>query len=212
MNVEEQYPNFLILYDLKKQPTVKEEKESVYHNIMTIYNWRHRKTEFTLAIIYALTFILSILIPPFIVVFNNMNLLYLFPFCILPNLILFIILYIRKMIIIKHVFLKIKNVNEQIEFIDIYSKEYFNDEKVFIFKYTTDLIILFLYNWFNSLNVLKNRKLNLYRFKFKESDVVYLGIRTSDLNITEEKKNQFLFETKECILLKNMKTEFEEKK
>lgn len=83
---------------------------------------------------------------------------------------------------------------------------------MFIFKYTTDLIILFLYNWFNSLNVLKNRKLNLYRFKFKESDVVYLGIRTSDLNIIEENKNQFLFETKECILLKNMKTEFEDKK
>lgn len=83
---------------------------------------------------------------------------------------------------------------------------------MFIFKYTTDLIILFLYNWFNSLNVLKNRKLNLYRFKFKESDVVYLGIRTSDLNIIEEDKNQFLFETKECILLKNMKTEFEDKK
>ena len=83
---------------------------------------------------------------------------------------------------------------------------------MFIFKYTTDLIILFLYNWFNSLNVLKNRKLNLYRFKFKELDVVYLGIRTSDLNIIEENKNQFLFETKECILLKNMKTEFEDKK
>ena len=83
---------------------------------------------------------------------------------------------------------------------------------MFIFKYTTDLIILFLYNWFNSLNVLKNRKLNLYRFKFKESDVVYLEIRTSDLNIIEENKNQFLFETKECILLKNMKTEFEDKK
>lgn len=212
MKNEDQYPNFLILYDLKEQPTVKDEKKSVYYNIMSIYNWRHKKSEIILAIIYTLMLIFSILIPICIVYINNMTLLYLILFCIPSVLIVFMILYIRKMIIIKHVFLKTKNVSEKIEYIDIYSREYFKDEEVFIFKYTTDLIILFLYNWFNSLNTLKNEKLTLYRFKFKESDVIYIGIKTNDLNINETNKSQFLFETKDCVLLKNIKTEFEEKR
>lgn len=163
--------------------------------IFSIYNLRHNTNEILLILPWVIGLFFSLLGVPFIAVFCNLSPVWDIVLFIGPILVPTIILFIRRRIIIDH-FLIEKNVEGKVEIVHCASHMYVaNDpERVLMFGDSENMLVL-IYNWLNSLGVLMDGKLKIYRILYDRRAIKYIAVDMDDLQIPRAVLENFEKET-----------------
>lgn len=180
-------------------------KKNEYENdfIMCIYRGRHKAYEpFVVIMVLVMIFFPLIGIPAFVLFEVSYRVGVALSVGVIP--LVCVVLFIIKNIIIKR-FVKIKNINEKIDIVELHEDELeqFKDETVFVFQYS-EYMKKVLYNWLKSLSALKDDRLRMYKVYWNNGGSADLAICQNDLVVSEEKRNQYENETRHLVRLEDM--------
>lgn len=172
--------------------------------IFAIYNKRHNVNEILLILPFILALAFAIIGAPIIVGLCDISWSWL-PLLMFGPLICVIVFYgIRKKMIMND-FIKVNDVSDKVEIAEIQSGAFEDaaEGKVFMFGYS-EYMKTVLYNWFDSLNVIGDGKLKMYKVFYDNNAPVYLAVCEAELNIPEESRSEYEKETRNCLLLSDM--------
>lgn len=121
-----------------------------------------------------------------------------------PVVLATLFLIIRKKIIMTR-FIRIGDVSDAVEMIEILSSdlENFEDGDIFMFKYS-EYMVKIVYNWLYSLGVTWDGKLKMYKVFYDNHAPIYLAIRASDLVISDDVLDRYKEEARICLRLSDM--------
>ncbi len=181
--------------------------------ILSIYRGRHKSNDKVILIPFLSGLFFTLIVAPILFVVLDWSYILRLAIVIIPMPLIIGILLLRKKIIVNN-FLKVKEVNDRVEMVELSSDEIeaFQSEKVFMFVYS-EYMVKFVYNWFLDLSVIKGDRVRMYKIRYEpginqfgiyDQGKTFLGIRESDLSITDENREKYEKETKFSILLSDM--------
>lgn len=192
---------------------MKSDNKHVNQMILSIYRGRHKSNDKVILIPFLSGLFFTLIVAPILFVVLDWSYILRLAIVIIPMPLIIGILLLRKKIIVNN-FLKVKEVNDRVEMVELSSDEIeaFQSEKVFMFVYS-EYMVKFVYNWFLDLSVIKGDRVRMYKIRYEpginqfgiyDQGKTFLGIRESDLSITDENREKYEKETKFSILLSDM--------
>lgn len=163
--------------------------------VFSIYRTHHKANDLIIILLIVPALAFTIIGAPIITALCNLPLVWNIALFIGPVPLATLILLIRKKIILDK-FLREKNIEGKVEISDCASNMFtVNDgERVLMFGESENMPAI-IYNWFNSLGVIKGDCLKMTRILYDNYAPKYLAVDMDDLQITEENAAAFKKET-----------------
>lgn len=172
--------------------------------IFSIHSIRHNTNEKLLALPLLLAFAFTLIGAPIITVLCDLPLGWDITLFLGPIVLATLALLIRKKLIFDH-FLRVKDIDDKVT-IELCPSSMFESkdtDSVLMFENSENMPLI-VYNWFDTLGVLKDQTLHMGRMIYDNHVNSYLAVDINDLLISEENSAEFNAETAHCIRLSDV--------